>query len=83
MVKDNTVSTLLDDNTYKKFREYLIDKENDTQERYSVSAVARELIEYALEHMNGKRDTEQPEQALIEQEVKQDANQNKFSDLKF
>ena len=83
MVKDNRINTIVDDELYKKFRDYWMDKENRSQERISAAAVARELIEYALKHMNGKQDTEQ----LVEQDkvpdAKQDTKKNAFSDLKF
>ena len=81
MVKDNRINTIVDDELYKKFRDYWMDRENREQERISAAAVARELIEYALKHMNGKQDTEQLVEQDNEQELKKDSKQNAFSDI--
>lgn len=85
------VGIAMDDKLFNKFRDYWLDKENRSQERIPAASVARELIEYALEHMNGKQDnseasdsvTEQPVEPDTSQDAKQDSKQNAFSDLKF
>lgn len=81
MVKDNSISTIVDDKTYRKFREYWIDRENITQERVSASAVARELIEYALDSMNGKKNIE-GESMTWETRPNKDAKPDKVPDAK-
>ena len=95
MVKDNRIYTLVDDELYKKFRDYWVDKENRDQERISAAAVARELIEYALKHMNGKKVNPEASDSVIEkpvepdkvidavQDTSQDNKQNPFNEIKF
>jgi hypothetical protein len=81
MVKDNRIHTIVDDELYKKFRNHWMDRENITQERISAAAVARELIEYALDSMNGKKDTVVDAKQDNEQLAKEDTSKNLFSDI--
>lgn len=83
MVKDNRINTIVDDELYKKFRDYWMDRENITQERISAAAVARELIEYALDSMNGKKDIIPDDKQDKVIDAKQDSKSNPFSDINF